>query len=355
MMLTRKKNIKEVRGMDRKKDTKTARYKSAPADFTVGDNGTISGYFSTFHHDHGDSYGQVIKKGAFLGTIARRKLSGHPFPLCFNHNFDYVIGAVTDIGEDSYGAWYEAKFFPTEKAQEIRGFVKAGAVFQMSFAYDVLDQGLIKAEDGTTVDELRELELYEISLVVIPANSRAIITGVKGGDFSEDILSTEAKRLDLLRLINRMDAKSRGDDSKQLEAEVTAEETGITVPFVRDGTDEDGRNVWTAAEYKTEKDHTYLVRITGAESTEFTLRIVKKSILARERKAENTEGTAEAPEEKLKEETGEDPDEQPENPAGEEVPEEETEEPTEEVTPEEETPEEAEEIYKSLSLEFLGK
>ena len=220
MMLTRKKNIKEVRGMDRKKDTKTARYKSAPADFTVGDNGTISGYFSTFHHDHGDSYGQVIKKGAFLGTIARRKLSGHPFPLCFNHNFDYVIGAVTDIGEDSYGAWYEAKFFPTEKAQEIRGFVKAGAVFQMSFAYDVLDQGLIKAEDGTTVDELRELELYEISLVVIPANSRAIITGVKGGDFSEDILSTEAKRLDLLRLINRIDAESRGDDSKQLEAEV---------------------------------------------------------------------------------------------------------------------------------------
>ena len=119
---------------------------------------------------------------------------------------------------------------------------------------------------------------------------------------------------------------------KQLEAEVTAEETGITVPFVRDGTDEDGRNVWTAAEYKTEKDHTYLVRITGAESTEFTLRIVKKSILARERKAENTEGTAEAPEEKLKEETGEDPDEQPENPAGEEVPEENTEEESGEET-----------------------
>ena len=119
---------------------------------------------------------------------------------------------------------------------------------------------------------------------------------------------------------------------KQLEAEVTAEETGITVPFVRDGTDEDGRNVWTAAEYKTEKDHTYLVRITGAESTEFTLRIVKKSILTREREAENTEGTAEAPEEKLKEETGEDPDEQPENPAGEEVPEENTEEESGEET-----------------------
>lgn len=119
---------------------------------------------------------------------------------------------------------------------------------------------------------------------------------------------------------------------KQLEAEVTAEGTGITVPFVREGTDEDGRNVWTAAEYKTEKDHAYLVRITGAESTEFTLRIVKKSILTREREAENTEGTAEAPEEKLKEETGEDPDEQPENPAGEEVPEENTEEESGEET-----------------------
>ena len=35
-----------------------------PGDFSSGDHGEISGYFATFHHDHGDSYGDVIRKGA---------------------------------------------------------------------------------------------------------------------------------------------------------------------------------------------------------------------------------------------------------------------------------------------------
>ena len=62
---------------------------------------------------------------------------------------------------------------------------------------------------------------------------------------------------------------------QQLKAEVTAEDTGKTVEFVRDGTDEDGRNVWVVRDYKAKKKHSYLVRITGAKSAEFSLRMVK--------------------------------------------------------------------------------
>ena len=35
-----------------------------PVDFSSGDHGEISGYFATFHHDHADSAGDVIRKGA---------------------------------------------------------------------------------------------------------------------------------------------------------------------------------------------------------------------------------------------------------------------------------------------------
>jgi len=155
-------------------------------DFTTGENGTISGYFATFDHDKGDSYGDVIKKGAFAGTIARRKESGHPFPMCFNHDFSVIIGRVTDIGEDDKGAYFTAEFFPTEKAQEIRNIIKSGVLWQFSFAFDILESGNTKLEDGTVARELRELELYEISIVMVPANPRATVTDIKSGRRSQN-------------------------------------------------------------------------------------------------------------------------------------------------------------------------
>lgn len=185
----------------------TKALKAEPQDFTSGDNGIISGYFATFDHDHGDSYGDVIAKNAFKGTIERRKKTGHPFPLCFNHDFSCIIGRVTDIGEDNKGAYFTAEFFPTEKAQEIRGIVKSGVLWQFSFAYDVLDQGKVKAGDGSTVNELRELELFEISVVLIPANPRSTLTDIKSDNTTGRKLSPElsAKRDRILSFIRNMD------------------------------------------------------------------------------------------------------------------------------------------------------
>ena len=187
------------------------------SDFTTGENGTISGYFATFDHDHGDSYGDVIKKGAFAGTITRRKKTGHPFPLCFNHDFSVIIGRVTDIGEDNKGAYFTAEFFPTEKAQEIRNIVKSGVLWQFSFAYDTLDAGKIKAGDGSEVNELRELELYEISIVMVPANPRATITDIKG-------VRQNDRKNNLLRFIDDMN-KERKENLLQ-----AVEEAGRNLP-----------------------------------------------------------------------------------------------------------------------------
>ena len=190
--------------------SRTKALKAQPQDFNEGNNGSISGYFATFDHDHGDSYGDVIRKGSFLETIARRKKTGHPFPLCFNHDFSCIIGRVTDIGEDSKGAYFTAEFFPTEKAQEVRSIVKSGVLWQFSFAYAVLDQGKVKAGDGSIVNELRELELYEISVVAVPANPRATLTSIKndnaGSKLSPDL---NAKRDEILSFIRMTEEKER--------------------------------------------------------------------------------------------------------------------------------------------------
>ena len=175
-----------------------------PDEFTSGENGSISGHFATFDHDKPDSWGDVIRKGAFLGTIARRKKSGHPFPLCLNHDQNIIIGYVTDIGEDAKGAYFSAKFFPTEKAQEVRNIVKSGVLWQFSFAYDTWDSAMIKLDSGEKVRELRELELYEISIVMVPANPRATVSDIKRS-------SGNGLKEHLLREIDQIEAREKAD------------------------------------------------------------------------------------------------------------------------------------------------
>lgn len=150
--------------------------------FKADDNGKISGYFSTYDEEP-DSYGDIVAPGAFTETIKAREATGHPFPLCFNHNMDAVIGTVDSIKDTEKGPLITASFFNTEKAQEVREMVKSGAVYQFSFAYDVKGREEPteeqKAKGITNV--LTKVDLYEVSVVVVPANQNAVVTDIKSG------------------------------------------------------------------------------------------------------------------------------------------------------------------------------
>ena len=140
--------------------------------------GTITGYFSTYDPIP-DSYGDIVAPGAFTETIKAREETGHPFPLCWNHDLDQIIGKVDSIEDTEKGPLMTASFFDTPLAQEKREIVKSGVVYQFSFAYDIEEAGSVKLEDGTKVNELRKLNLYEVSIVPIPANQNAVMTEVK--------------------------------------------------------------------------------------------------------------------------------------------------------------------------------
>ena len=144
------------------------------------DAGTISGYFSTYDRIP-DSYGDIVAPGAFEKTIKKREESGHPFPLCWNHSLDQIIGKVDSIEDTEKGPLMTASFFNTPLAQEKREIVKSGVVYQFSFAYDVKDAEVVTLEDGTKANELRELDLFEVSIVPIPANQFAEVTDIKAG------------------------------------------------------------------------------------------------------------------------------------------------------------------------------
>ena len=157
--------------------------KTRTTDVKSEDNGAISGYAATFTHEQPDSYGDVIAKGAFAESIAEIEATGKKLPLLWNHDSSDVsayIGTVTKLQEDDHGLYFEATFDDTDKAQRVRQLAQDGRICKLSFAYDVLEQAEIMLDENRRANELRKLNIHEVSLVMYPANRDTSVVEVKG-------------------------------------------------------------------------------------------------------------------------------------------------------------------------------
>lgn len=206
------------------------KYKEFPMQKSADDAGTISGYFSTYDRIP-DSYGDVIAKGAFTETIEKRKASGHPFPLCWNHDLDQIIGSVNpdDIQDTDKGPLMTASFFNSPLAQEKREIVKSGVVYQFSFAYDILEAGPVELENGIKANELKKLDIFEVSIVPIPANQNAVMTEVKAG--RRNSAADEEKIRQAISLLQSvLDTEDSNDGEDEPEANGAPEELKASNP-----------------------------------------------------------------------------------------------------------------------------
>ena len=147
------------------------------------DHGTISGYASTWTREP-DSYGDIVAKGAFSEHIAQIKEEGRVLPFLFNHKADDLsayIGTVIELKEDDHGLYFEGTFDDTPEGQRARELALDGRLCKFSFAYDVLEAGEVTLEDGRKANELRKLNIHEVSLVMYPANPDTSVVSVKAG------------------------------------------------------------------------------------------------------------------------------------------------------------------------------
>lgn len=188
----------------------------------AADNGIIEGYFSTYDKTP-DSYGDIIDPGAFTKTFEKREESGHPFPLCFNHDFSAVIGAVDSVKDTEKGPFITAHFLDTDQAQDVRKMLQSGAIYQFSFAYDILGarKPTPEEEKDGVMQVLTEVEVFEISVVTVPANQNAVVTEVKSGR------RNSKKDADIIKQIRDL-AQSlldEDDDKTPEEPEADIEET----------------------------------------------------------------------------------------------------------------------------------
>lgn len=162
------------------KNVPIGRVKAGPDDGL--EEGQFLVYPSTFIEEP-DSYGDVVAKGAFLDTIAEWKDSGNTLPGLFGHRLDdpdYFVAGAIDMGEDETGWWVKGEFdLESPKGPQVYRLVKGRRLNQLSFAFDVLEEGAVELKDGRKANELRKLKVYEFSFVPIGANQDTSVVAVK--------------------------------------------------------------------------------------------------------------------------------------------------------------------------------
>ena len=139
----------------------------------LGDDGAFAGYASVFHLT--DTQNDIILPGAFDQTIRHK---GGSIKLLWQHRPDEPIGVITMLQEDSKGLYVEGKLnLDVQRAREAYSLLKSGAIDGLSIGYSAVQSEI--SADGARV--LKEVDLWEISLVTFPANQAAGVTRIKTG------------------------------------------------------------------------------------------------------------------------------------------------------------------------------
>lgn len=216
----------------------TTRLKAGPEDGL--EEGQFVVYPSTFTRTP-DAYGDVVAPGAFAEGIQARKDQGAVLPGLFGHRMDdpdFYVAYAIDEGEDEHGWWVKGQFeLDDPKAAKVYRLVKGRRLRELSFAYDVLDEGVVQIDDGQKANELRKLDVHEFSFVPIGANRDTSVVAVKS---ITDHLMTDlkagraisAKNEDELRtaheaigrVLAALDSDSNDDSSKARGSEPAKDE-----------------------------------------------------------------------------------------------------------------------------------
>jgi len=186
----------------------TVQLKAGPQDGL--DEGQFVAYASVFGNI--DSYGDIVTKGAFAKDLQRWEKSGNPIPLLFGHNMsdpDYNIGSVIKAEEDNVGLKVTAQLdLENPKAKQVYRMLKGRRINQMSFAYDVVDGEKGMSEDDEEIYKIKELRLYEVSVVTVGANQETEVLAVKQMPVVADRILTDVKAGRVLSAKNENELRS---------------------------------------------------------------------------------------------------------------------------------------------------
>ncbi len=156
----------------------------------TSETGQIQGYAST-SGSVPDRHGDIVLPGAFAKSLARHKVTGDMPAMLWSHAQEQPIGKWHSMHEDSTGLFVEGVLnLKTTKGREAFEHVKAGDAGGLSIGFTLPEGGREYVGDG--VFKLKTVDLLEVSIVAIPANPLARITGVKS-------INSKSEAVDMLR------------------------------------------------------------------------------------------------------------------------------------------------------------
>lgn len=136
--------------------------------------GIITGYFAAFNNV--DLGKDMIEPAAFNKTVAERGPEGSNDIFFLNqHDTWQTLGKPTVLRPDNYGLYHESPVSNTTLGKDTMILVRDGVLDKFSIGYRTINE----QRDGE-INRLKEIFLYEGSLVTFPMNEQAILTGIKG-------------------------------------------------------------------------------------------------------------------------------------------------------------------------------
>ena len=137
----------------------------------VTEQGTFSGIASTYGNV--DEGGDAIAPGAFTNSLQKR---GTQRPLLWSHDMSNPVGLV-DLTDSAQGLLVAGSLdLDTTVGKDAYSRLKKGIVKGLSIGYRTIADAMVQ-----TTRLLKEIDLYEVSLVVVPMNAKARVTAVKSG------------------------------------------------------------------------------------------------------------------------------------------------------------------------------
>lgn len=138
------------------------------------EEGIFSGYGAVFGNV--DSGGDIIEHGAFTKTLAK---GWERVKILALHNDGILpIGRPIELREDENGLYLKAKISDTTTGRDVKTLIKDGVLSELSIGYEPA----VFEFDENQIRHLKEVELFEISVVTWAMNAQALITDYKSLD-----------------------------------------------------------------------------------------------------------------------------------------------------------------------------
>jgi HK97 family phage prohead protease len=143
-------------------------------DLQVSDGTVIQGYASLFGVE--DRGGDVVVAGAYARSLKGLEAAGRGVKMLWQHDPSEPIGVWDEVREDARGLWVRGRLLDeVARAREAAALIAAKAVDGLSIGY----RTVVAEKDGKGRRLLKELELWEVSLVTFPMLPGARV-GAKG-------------------------------------------------------------------------------------------------------------------------------------------------------------------------------